>query len=85
MPRTLDTFLAKWNNASVIDQTNKQILFFGDPTQDTLTAGDRNAWLDIMLWPKFTLGGTLLEGNVSMVELTAKGIAENVRSLSITN
>ncbi len=85
MPRTYDEFLAKWNNPAVIDQTNKQILFFGDPTLDDPAIADRSAWLTIKDWPSFSVGGTLLEGNTEMVEFLAEGISHKVRGLSITN
>lgn len=85
MPRTYEAFLDKWNDPAVIDQNNKQIIFFGDPTLDDPYIADRSAWLTIKDWPKFTVGGTLLEGNASMVEFLAEGIALNVRGLAVTN
>jgi Flp pilus assembly protein TadG len=85
MPRNYSDFLAKWNDPAVIDQANKQILFFGDPSLDDSYAVDRSAWLTIRDWPGFTVGGTLLEGNTSMVEFLAQGIALKAQKLAITN
>lgn len=83
MPRTYADFLAKWNNSEVIDQKNKQILFFGDPYLTDIN--EPSAWLTIKDWPKFTVGGTLLEGNTQMVEFLAQGIALQSKALSLSN
>lgn len=85
MPRTDAALLAKWNNGNVIDQKNKQILFFGDPAQPSLEAdGGASGWHEIMTWPKFTHGGTVTEANASMMGFIATGIATNARGLSVT-
>lgn len=85
MPRDYDGFLAQWNDADVIDQRNKQILFFGDPLLDDVAAVDRSAWLTIKEWPDFSVGGTLLEANTSMTSFLADGIALKAKGLAITN
>lgn len=85
MPRDYGSFLDKWNDPGVIDQANKQILYFGDPTLDDTYAVDRSAWLTIKDWPGFSVGGTLLEGNASMLQFLADGIARSAKELAITN
>ncbi|MCU0732803.1 MAG: pilus assembly protein TadG-related protein [Hyphomonas sp.] len=86
MPRTYADFLAKWENREVIDQHKKQLLFFGDPAQPAGEPdGGESGWSEIMNWPKFTLGGTLLEANTDPVEFIANGIAKNTKGLRLTN
>jgi hypothetical protein len=86
MPRSYPELLAKWSDSAVIDQSHKQILFFGDPLlTDDYTPDDPSAWLTVREWPGFTVGGTLLEGNTSMVEFIAEGIARTSKDLAITN
>ncbi|MEZ5897964.1 MAG: pilus assembly protein TadG-related protein [Hyphomicrobiaceae bacterium] len=83
MPRTYGAFRNKWDSAATIDQTHKQILFFGDPSQDW---GDgQTGWLEVKTWQSFTHGGTVEEANTSMIEFIASGIAKNVRGLRLTN
>jgi Flp pilus assembly protein TadG len=85
MPRTFNALLAKWNNGSVIDQTHKQILFFGNPD---ITSYDQGAfesgWRTVKSWPGFTVGGSLTEANTSMIEFLASGIANKAKQLRIT-
>ena len=86
MPRSYAQLLAKWSDPEVIEQSHKQILFFGDPAlTDAYTPDDPSAWLTVREWPGFTVGGTLLEGNTSMVEFIAEGIATAAKDLAITN
>jgi hypothetical protein len=86
MPRTYAGFRFKWDDREVIDQQNKQLLFFGDPAQPSLeTDGGESGWSDIMTWPKFTHGGTVVEANTDPVEFIANGIAKNAKSLRLTN
>ncbi|MGE3517076.1 MAG: pilus assembly protein TadG-related protein [Hyphomicrobium sp.] len=83
MPRSYAAFRNKWGSAETIDQTHKQILFFGDPSQDW---GDgQTGWLEVKTWPSFTHDGTVEEANTSMIEFIASGIAKNVRGLRLTN
>lgn len=85
MPRTFAELRAKWDSSSTIDQTHKQILFFGDPD---ITSADQSGydsgWLTVKTWPRFTVGGTLTEANTSMIEFLATGIATGANSLRIT-
>lgn len=85
MPRSYDDLLAKWNDPDVIDQRNKQIIFFGDTDLTSTDATDPSPWLTIKEWPRFTRGGSLLDANASMVEFLADGISLQSRSLAITN
>lgn len=86
MPRTDAAFLAKWENRDVIDQQRKQLLFFGDPAQPSGEPdGSESGWAQIMTWPKFTHGGTVLEANTDPVEFIANGIAKNTKGLRLTN
>lgn len=86
MPRDFAGLAAKWNDAAKIDQTHKQIVFFGDPN---ITAPDNynsyaSGWTTVETWPKFTVGGSLLDANTSMVELLATGIANGTKALRLT-
>lgn len=86
MPRTYADFLAKWEDRDVIDQSKKQLLFFGDPAQPSYEPdGGESGWSEIMTWPKFTHGGTVLEANTDPVEFIANGIAMNTKGLRLTN
>lgn len=86
MPRTFTDFRAKWDNPSVIDQTNKQILFFGEILNDPgFQGGYDSGWVEVSKWPKFSIAGTLLEGNISMVEFLAEGISRAAKGVRITN
>ena len=85
MPRSYDDLLAKWNDPDVIDQRNKQILFFGETDLTSTDATDPSPWLTIKEWPRFTRGGSLLDANASMVEFLADGISLQSRALAITN
>lgn len=85
MPRNYTDFRAKWSDAAKIDQSHKQILYFGDPA---ITSADQggfvSGWEDVRTWPKFQVGGTLTEANTMMVEFIATGIANTARDLRIT-
>jgi hypothetical protein len=85
MPRAYPAMLAKWNNRRVVDQTNKQILFFGDPNLNDTASGEDSAWLTIKNWPGFRVGGSLLDANSSMVEFIAEGIASAAKELAVTH
>lgn len=86
MPRTYADFLAKWNSQASIDQTNKQILFFGDPSVDwdVPSLPQNGGWREVKNWPEFVVGGTLLEGNTSMIEFLAEGIATKTKALRVS-
>ena len=86
MPRDFAGLLAKWNDASKIDQAHKQIVFFGDPD---ISAPDNygsysSGWTTVKTWPKFTVGGSLLDANASMVDLLASGIANSGKTLRLS-
>lgn len=86
MPRTYADFLTKWEDRDVIDQPRKQLLFFGDPAQASGEPdGGESGWVEIMNWPKFTHGGTVLEANTDPIEFIANGIAKNTKGLRLTN
>lgn len=44
-----------------------------------------SGWAEIMTWPKFTHGGTVVEANTDPVEFIANGIAKNAKGLRLTN
>lgn len=86
MPRTYADLLAKWESSNVIDQSHKQILFFGDPAQPSMEAdGGESGWSEVMTWPNFTLGGTVTEANTDPIGFIAEGIAKTAKGLRITN
>ncbi|MEQ1717252.1 MAG: hypothetical protein ABL907_14930 [Hyphomicrobium sp.] len=86
LPRTYGDLLDKWNDKTVLDQSHKQILFFGDPAQPSFEAdGGASGWAEVMNWPNFVLGGTVVEANASMVEFMASGIAKSAHGLKLTN
>lgn len=86
MPRNYDDLLAKWQSAEVIDQTHKQLLFFGTPDQPSRESdGGESGWAEIMKWPRFTHGGTVAEANTDPIEFIATGIAKTVKGLRLTN
>jgi Flp pilus assembly protein TadG len=85
MPRTDTAILAKWNSAAKIDQDNKLILFFGDPAQASGEAdGGASGWHEVMTWPGFQHAGTVTDGNVSMMEILADGVASKAKALSLS-
>ena len=85
MPRTNADMLAKWNSDAVIDQKHKQLLFFGDPDIYPVDGGgDESAWLQVKTWPRFTVGGTLLEANASLIQFLVDGISKSTKALSVT-
>lgn len=85
MPRTFAGLRAKWDDPLVIDQSHKQILFFGNPDISSPDQGGFDSgWLTVKTWPKFAVGGSLTEANTSMIEFLATGIALNAKSLRIT-
>ena len=81
MPRTAAEFTAKWNDKKIIDQKNKQIVFFGNPYTNPLM----NGWSVITRWKEFSVGGTLIEGNTNMVPLIAKNVAGKIIRARVTN
>lgn len=85
MPRTDAAMLAKWNSPAKIDQDNKLILFFGDPAQASGEVdGGASGWHEVMTWPGFQHAGTVTDGNVSMMEILADGVASKAKALSLS-
>lgn len=86
MPRTFAGLRAKWDDATKIDQTHKQILFFGDPDVSVADnyGGFDSGWTTVKTWPGFTVGGTLTEANTSMVQVLATGIAAGSHGLRVS-
>jgi Flp pilus assembly protein TadG len=85
MPRTYADLKAKWDNANVIDQNRKLLVFFGNPDQATNDRdGLANGWQTLKPWPGFMVGGTLTEGNSNMVTKLADAIASRVRAPTLT-
>lgn len=86
MPRDFAGLRAKWDDATKIDQTHRQILFFGDPDVSAPDnyGGYDNGWTTVKTWPGFTVGGTLTEANTSMVQALATGIAAGAHGLRVS-
>ena len=85
MPRDYAGLLAKWN-APAIDQTNKMILFYGNPDlEDDNFFGQSSGWRTVETWPGFSLSGTLTSANLSFVTSLAKGIATRYKQPTLTN
>lgn len=89
MPRTMTDFVAKWNNAAVIDQAAKMYIVFGVcqkgqimsytsasgyPMTFTLQDGAWHHYDILQQLNRSMCGGTLLEGNDQMVAKIADGI-----------
>jgi Flp pilus assembly protein TadG len=86
MPRNYTDLLAKWNNGAVIDQAKKMLVFFGNPAiVSNDNDGVADGWAKVKTWPGFMLGGTLSDGNTSMVSKIADAIASKVRTPTLTN
>ncbi len=80
MPRTAADMLANWNNASIIDQSNKQVLFYGDPTID----GDKSGWYAVKSWKGYSNPGSLTSANTSFVSSLAAGIVAGANMPMLT-
>ncbi len=81
MPRTMNELRNKWDDAALMDQTNKQILFFGDPD---IVVGEDSGWQTVKTWPNFAVGGTLTQGSASMISFLATGISNSAKGLRLT-
>lgn len=85
MPRTYVNLRAKWDNQAIVPQTNKLLVFFGNPDLNSNDAdGKADGWQNVKLWPAFMLGGTLTEGNSNMVSKLADAIVKVVKSPTLT-
>ena len=73
----------------MIDQTHKQIVFFGDPDlpgdYDQTGTYHPSGWEEVKAWPDFTRGGALTDANVAPMEFMVNGIAKSVKGLRLTN
>ena len=86
MPRDYAGLLTKWNDSTVIDQTNKMILFYGNPAvDDDYYFGNTSGWQTIKTWPGFSNPGSLTSANTSFVTTLATGIATNYKSPTLTH
>jgi Flp pilus assembly protein TadG len=86
MPRTAAAFTSKWNDENVIDQTNKQIVFFGNPNNSTgIKKGSTSGWITVKNLAGFSVGGTLTEGNSKMVPLIAKNVSGKLTRARLTD
>ncbi|MCA3565133.1 MAG: pilus assembly protein [Methylocystis sp.] len=79
MPRTYADLRGKWDNPAKIDQSNKMLVFFGDPDKiqysgDNTRNPPADGWLKIKQWPNFMVGGTLNDGNTQLVSKLAGAI-----------
>lgn len=86
MPHSYAGLLSKWNDQGVINQTNKLLIFFGNPDlNSTDSDGSADGWKNMKLWPRFIVGGTLTEGNSNMVAKIADAVVKVVKSPTLTN
>ena len=75
MPRDYDSLLKQWNDASVIDQKHKSILFYGDPAvDDDYYFGLDSGWQTVKRWPGFSNPASLTSANNALITSLAKGI-----------
>lgn len=75
MPRNYAQLLAAWNDASVVDQTNRSILFYGDPgVEDDYYFGDTSGWKTVRGWPGFSNPASLTSADNDFIASLAKGI-----------
>jgi len=75
MPRSFDDLLSQWNDAAVVDQKHKAILFYGDPAiDDDYYFGNASAWATIRGWPGFSNPASLTTANSAFIASLAKGI-----------
>ena len=86
MPRDYAGLLANWNSSSIIDQTNKMILFYGNPDiQDDYYFGNTSGWSTVKTWNGFQNPGSLTSANTSFVSSLATGIARGVNTPQLTH
>jgi hypothetical protein len=86
MPRDYAGLLARWNNSKIIPQSNKMILFYGDPTkEDDGIFHHTTGWKTVMTWPGFSNPGSLTSANTSFISSLASGISSSFSSSRLTN
>ncbi len=75
MPRDFASLLRQWNDAAVIDQKHKSILFYGDPTlEDDYYFAYSSGWQTVKTWPGFSNPASLTSANNALIASLAKGI-----------
>ena len=75
MPRNYTDLLAAWNNSSVIDQSHKSILFYGNPdVDDDYYFGNVSGWKTVKTWGGFQNPASLTSANNNFIASLAKGI-----------
>lgn len=84
MPRTHAGLLAKWNDATKIDQTNRLLVFFGGPSTTGMPM-DPLGWPPVQAWPGYVYGGTLATGNSQMVTRIVDAISTKFAQPTITH
>jgi len=85
MPRTYGALRGKWDNPTVIDQSRKMLVFFGNPNlSGSSVGGVADGWPKIKNWPGFLVGGTLTEGNSQLVSKLADAIASKISKPQLT-
>lgn len=85
MPRNYTQLLAAWNDSTVIDQSNRAILFYGDPTiEDDYYFGDTSGWEQVRTWTGFSNPASLTSANNDLITSLARGILGS-GNLRLTN
>ena len=75
MPRSYADMLSQWNNPSIIDQSHKALLFYGNPSnEDDYYFGYPSAWATIKTWPNFSNPASLTSANNDFITALARGI-----------
>lgn len=74
MPRSINGFVAKWNNSGLIDQENKMLVHFGLCTRDS--------WKTARELVGYMCGGTLSDGNTNMVNKIADAMQVRYKNLT---
>ena len=85
MPRNYIDLKKKWDNAAIINQNNKLLIFFGNPNLSSNDIdGKADGWQQLSSWTGFMVGGTLTQGNAQMVARLADAIASKVTMPTLT-
>jgi hypothetical protein len=84
MPRTFDGVLTNWNSSAIIDQTNKMILFYGDPNIQDASDNTQSAWTTVKTWAGFQNPGSLTSINTSFIDSLASGISSGYQNAALT-
>lgn len=85
MPRNYVDLQKKWNDAKILNQNNKLLVFFGNPNLNSNdVSGQADGWQQVSKWTGFMVGGTLTQGNSQMVARLADAIASRVATPTLT-